>query len=142
MMIELELPWPPSVNHYKSIGSVVVTKNGKTYQKRVNSVQTKRFYYEVWLAIRSGMATKRVEMLCDSTIALEVALTMHPPHNRRYDVDNFIKVTLDSLVRGGLIKDDSLIMRLYVEKCEMISNGKIIVRIKPKNAIKHVAISE
>ena len=130
MECELELPWPPSVNHYKNIGRTVRTKSGKTYQQRVNSPETKMFYFRVWQKIRAAMALKPNWSGLESTIRYEVTVMLHPPHNRRYDVDNRLKVLLDSFVRGGLIKDDAQITRLVVEKMSMIPEGKVIVRIK------------
>ena len=129
-MIELILPFPPSVNHYKKIGRTVVTKKGKSYQARINSPETKLFYYEVWLKIRSLSAAKRMEMAPHSTIVLQVCIDLHPPDKRRRDVDNNIKIILDSLVRGGLIEDDSQIHRLVVEKKGIIPQGQTIVRIE------------
>jgi crossover junction endodeoxyribonuclease RusA len=129
-MIELELPWPPSVNNYKKVGATIKTAKGKIYQKRVNSPETKLFYYEVWIKIRSLKAIKRMETPLDSTIALKVSVCLHPPDKRRRDIDNPIKVLFDSLVRGGLIEDDSQIHLLVVEKKGIIPQGQVIVRIE------------
>lgn len=126
----IELPWPPSVNHYKNIGRTVKMKSGKIYQQRVNSPETKQFYFDVWMKIRAMMALKPNWSGQDSTIAYEVTLMLHPPHNRRYDADNRAKVSLDSLVRGGLIKDDSQIYRLVIEKKQMIEGGQIVVTVR------------
>lgn len=129
-MIEIELPWPQSVNHYKKVGRLVRTKTGKLYQKRVNTPETAQFYYEVYLRVKAGIATRRLKSYDSVTISLEVCLDMHPPHNRRYDADNYLKVLLDSLVKAKLIKDDSLITRLVVEKKSIIPLGKVVVRIQ------------
>lgn len=128
--IILTLPYPPSVNHYKSVGRIIKTKKGGLYQKRINSVATKTFYYEVWLKIRSYMHLNRMETALDSTISLQVCIEQHPPDKRRRDVDNCIKIILDSLQRGGLIKDDNQISRLIVQKMDMIKGGEIIVKLR------------
>jgi|SRR5271156_4451649 len=127
-MIELILPWPPSVNHYKRIGRTIATKNGKMYQQRVNSKETVGFYYEVWLKIHAYKGIKRINMPLESTISMEVYL--HPPDNRKRDIDNPIKVLLDSLVRGGLLKDDSQISRLLIERRDIIAQGQVVVKIE------------
>lgn len=127
-MIELELPWPPSVNSYKKVGRLITTKNGKLYQTRVNTQETKEFYYYVWLKIRSLKATTRMEMPIHSTISIEVHA--HPPDDKKRDLDNILKALFDSLVKGGLLQDDSQISRLLVERMDIIKGGQIIIRIK------------
>jgi crossover junction endodeoxyribonuclease RusA len=135
-MIELILPWPPSVNHYKNIGTTVTTKNGKIYQNRVNSPKTKLFYYEVWVKIRSWIALKTKAQAHDDVIdhpltqPLRVYVYLYPPDARRRDIDNPIKVLLDSLQKGGLIQDDNQICRLVIERCAIIPKGQVIVRIE------------
>ncbi len=126
-MIELTLPWPPSVNSYKRVGRTVTTKTGKKYQQRVNSPETMKYYYQVAMTV----GRKCPKIYRDSTISLEVVLDMHPPDNRRSDIDNFIKVTLDSLQRAGIIANDYQIARLVVERKDKIEGGQIIVRISP-----------
>lgn len=127
-MIELELPYPPTINHYKRIGRTVLTKTGKSYQQRVNTDETKLFYYEVWVIIKNIKAIKQIPMPIDSTISLEVYL--YPPDKRKRDIDNPIKPLLDSLVKGGFIKDDSQVSRLLIERRSIIDKGKVIVRIQ------------
>lgn len=127
-MIELILPFPPSVNHYKKIGRTVVTKKGKSYQARINSPETKLFYYEVWLRIRSVKAVKRI--LEPIATLLSVTIYAYPPDKRKRDIDNLAKPVLDSLQKGGLIADDNQISRLVIERCAMIPQGQTIVRIE------------
>lgn len=127
-MIELILPWPPSVNSYKKVGRLITTKNGKLYQTRVNTQETKEFYYYVWLKIRSLKATTRMEMPLHSTIALQVYA--YPPDDKKRDIDNILKALFDSLVKGGLLQDDSQISRLFIERCSIIDKGQVIVRIE------------
>lgn len=127
-MIELILPWPPSVNSYKKVGRLITTKNGKLYQTRINTQETKEFYYYVWLKIRSLKATTRMEMPIGDTISLEVQA--YPPDDKKRDLDNILKALFDSLVKGGLLQDDSQISRLFIERCSIIDKGQVIVRIK------------
>lgn len=126
-MIEIELPYPPSVNNYKSVGRTIRTTKGKIYQQRVNTNETKMFYYEVWLAIKNLNAIKRIPMPIQSIISIEVYL--HPPDKRKRDIDNVLKALIDSLVKGGLLQDDSQINKLLVEKREIVRGGKVILKI-------------
>lgn len=127
-MIEIELSYPPTVNHYKKVGSLIMTKNGKYYQQRVDTKKTKLFYYEVWLAIKNLKAIKRIPMPIESNISLEVYL--YPPDKRKRDIDNCCKPLIDSLVKAGLIKDDVQISRLVVERKGIIAQGKVVIRIQ------------
>ncbi len=129
-MITLELSYPPSTNHYKTLGRLTTTKIGKVYQQRRNSPATKRFYWEAWTKILALKAREGLSIPLQSTIALEVHVDLYPPDKRRRDIDNSLKVLLDSLQRGGLIEDDSQIHRLVVEKKSIIPQGKVIVRIE------------
>jgi crossover junction endodeoxyribonuclease RusA len=130
MEIELELPYPESVNHYKKAGRLVRTKSGKLYQQRVNTDATKQFYRDVWVKICALKATTANWRPLQSTIALEVSLSLYPPDKRRRDIDNPVKLILDSLQRGGLIADDYNIARLLIERCGIIPEGKVIVTVK------------
>lgn len=127
--VKLELPWPPSVNHYKIVGKIGITKKGKIYQKRINSPKTNLFYLEVWEMIKSRMSREGFNSFDSETISLQVYIDLYPPDNRRRDIDNSIKVLLDSLVRGGLIQDDSQISRLNVQRMGIIPDGKVLVKV-------------
>jgi crossover junction endodeoxyribonuclease RusA len=129
-MITLELPWMPSVNHYKKVGAIITTKTGKLYQKRVNTNETKLYYWQVWSKIMGLNPAERVIFHRSATISLELCVDLHPPDKRRRDIDNGLKVLCDSLVRGGLILDDSQIHRLVVEKKSIIAQGKVVIRIQ------------
>lgn len=125
-MIELVLPYPPSVNSYKKLGRLAVSKKGKFYQRNINTPETNAFYYQVFMLSRSQSS----KFIQDSTISLEVTIWVHPPDNRRSDIDNRIKVTLDSLHRAKVIPDDYQIARLIVERKNIIEHGQVVVRIK------------
>jgi crossover junction endodeoxyribonuclease RusA len=122
--VTITLPLAPSINHYKKAGRLTTTKTGKVYQPRVNTEVTKRFYYEVWYLVRQ----LGIESLGDALLSLE--MDIHPASNRRMDIDNRIKITLDALQRAGLYDDDTQIHRLLVERKGIIPQGQIIVRVR------------
>ena len=130
-MIELELPWPPCINHYKKPGRIVRTVTGKLYQMKVNTNETTRFYYEVWVKIRNMKAREGLKSFQGSTISVEV--DAYPPDKRKRDLDGILKVLLDSMQRGGLYDDDYQIARLLVTRKDMIEQGKVVVRIQELN---------
>jgi len=130
MILELKLPFPPSTNHYKKVGALVKTKTGKMYQKRVNSRETVAFYYQVYMISKMNMPSEWLKFACSDEITFEVCVDLYPPNKRRYDLDNRLKVLLDSFVHAHIIKDDSQITRLVVEKMDNIEQGQVIVRIR------------
>ena len=128
-MITLTLPFGPSVNHYKTIGRLTKTPSGKIYQKRINSPVTKRFFQEVWHRIRDLKASTGFPGFAGATISVEVYV--YPPDKRKRDLDGILKVLLDAMQWGGLYDDDYQIARLFVERCDIIREGQIVVRVKP-----------
>ena len=111
-MIELELPFPPSVNHYyRRVGTkTLISREGRAFREKVCSI----------------LAAIGVQCM---TGTLEVHIEVYPPDRRRRDIDNVQKVLLDVLEHGGAYRDDSQIMRLVIEKREPVRVGRTIVRI-------------
>lgn len=131
MELILELPWPPSVNHYKKVGRLVKTKTGKLYQQRVDTNETKTFYYQVYMMTRRKIPLEWAKFAASATIKYEARICLYPPDYSRWDIDNRLKVLIDALVRAHLINDDSQIYRLYVEKCDYDGDGRAIVHLLP-----------
>ena len=104
-MIELDLPWPPSVNEstrrYHLAG----------FRKEVTTI-----------VMAAGWPTM-------GKARLFVVLTWHAPDNRRRDVDNPIKATLDSLKNASVYRDDSQIDQLIVLRGPIEKGGRAHVRI-------------
>ena len=112
-MLHLELPYPPSINHYfRHLGSkVVISRRGRAFRVRV------------WWLLR----TMRVRPM---TGELAVVVDVFPPDRRRRDIDNVQKALLDALQHGGLYEDDSQIVKLDIERRGCVSRGRTIVRIQ------------
>ena len=127
-MLEFKLPYPPSVNHYKKVGRIVKTKTGKLYQQRKNTCHTEKFYFDVYILTKQSIPLEWPRFCDSATFSLNVYV--YPPDNKKRDLDNILKVLIDSLVRAHIIKDDHQIHRLYVEKCEIMCQGQVIVRIQ------------
>ncbi len=115
-MIELDLPYPPSVNTYwrNVTGRTLISKKGRTYRKEM-------------------IATVAMQQPGDPLRGrLEVSVTAYPPDNRRRDLDNVLKALLDGMQHAGVYEDDSQIDHLA------ISRGTT----KPKASRVHVRILE
>ena len=115
-MVEYELPYPPSINHYWRMvnGRMLISREGRAFRRRVCSV----------------LAALGAKPLSGP---LAVRIEVYPPDARRRDIDNVQKALLDALQHGGAYHDDSQIVRLIAEKQGPVSGGRIIVRIKEVN---------
>ncbi len=117
-MIELELPYPPSINRYwrHNRGRTHLSKEGRDYQKGVATARA-----------RSSIVTmsENVELMID----------LNPPDRRRRDVDNVLKALLDGLQKGGVLQDDSQVKKLTIEMHEPVAGGRCRVSIVPRLAV-------
>ncbi|MFO7897885.1 MAG: RusA family crossover junction endodeoxyribonuclease [Planctomycetota bacterium] len=115
-MIELELPCPPSVNHYyRHVGRrTLISREGRRFRDRVGR----------------ALAAAGIEPV-DGRLA--VRIEVYPPDRRRRDIDNVQKALLDALEHGGAYHDDSQIVTLLAEKRGPVSGGRVIARIDRAN---------
>lgn len=111
-MLELELPYPPSVNHYwrHFRGRTVISHNGLIFRD----------------AVRAILARCGVRPLAGR---LAVSIEAFPPDRRRRDLDNLLKALGDALEHGGAFHDDNQIVWLLIEKATVVRGGKVVVRI-------------
>ena len=112
-MIQLDLPYPPSVNHYwRRVGArTLISRGGRAFRRQVCSI----------------LAARGVRPISG---ALEVTIELYPPDRRRRGVDNAQKALLDALAHGGAYHDDSQIEHLDTWKRPPISGGMVTVRIR------------
>lgn len=129
-MIELELPYAPTLNHFKRPGRIIRTKGGKTFQQRITTPETKAFYMHVWQAVVAMRAHKGLQSFGDSLLEMEI--DVYPPDKRRRDIDNLAKSVLDALQKAGLYDDDYQICRLVIQRMDIFPKGRIVVRIKAR----------
>src|SRR5262245_55530807 len=111
-MLELTLPFPPSVNHYwRRVGfRTLISREGRIYRDRVCR----------------QLARDGVRPL-DGPLAVHIE--MYPPDRRRRDCDNVFKALLDALAHGGAYHDDSQIEWLSIERCHPVDQGKTCIWI-------------
>jgi len=113
MMIELELPLPPSINDYYGRA-----KDGHVFIKEPGM----KFRSDVAFLI----AHKGVDKLEGNLI---IEIDMHPPDNGAHDLDNIQKSLLDALAHGGIYGDDFQIKRIEIEMCDVVKGGKVFIRL-------------
>ena len=119
--IAVALPWPPSTNHLwrfptKGLlrGRALLTARAREYKANARAI---------------------IEALELEPIAgrVEVALVAYPPNRLRRDLDNLVKIVLDSL-KGAAFGDDSEVYRLCIERGPVEKGGLIRAYIRPLGA--------
>lgn len=113
-MLEFELPFPPSQNHYwRRVGSrMLISRAGRAFRQQVCTI----------------LALQHVRLLSGRLL---VEIEAFPPDARRRDLDNLQKALLDALQHGGAYQDDSQIDRLTIQRREIVHDGKVRVRVSP-----------
>lgn len=114
-MVELILPWPPSVNHYWGQRGKMryVTQAGLSFRKQVG--------FEVFYTRNFGKFKKDDR--------LNVIISAYPPDKRIRDLDNILKSLLDALKHADVYKDDYQIDRLEIERKEVVNGGFVKVAV-------------
>ena len=112
MSFVVELPWPPTANHYWK-------RNGSRY-----------FISPKGIAFRdlTILACKDTHESFLSGERLSFEVDAYPPDKRRRDLDNILKATQDSLQKANVYKDDCQIDVLHVRRMRGLL-GKVIVII-------------
>lgn len=111
--IKAVLPYPPSANRYwrKARGMVYVSAEAKAYKKAVSSSMPKTPF--------AG--------------PVSVTIDVYRPA-RRGDLDNCIKILLDSL-NGIAYADDQQIIEIHAERFEDKKNPRVEVTISQRNEL-------
>jgi Holliday junction resolvase RusA-like endonuclease len=114
LMLDLELPYPPSVNHYwRRVGPrTLISRGGRAFRR----------------AVQATLAARGVQPL---TGRLAITIDVHPPDRRRRDLDNALKALLDALEHGGAYRDDAQIDDLRVRRGACVPGGCVWVRLRP-----------
>jgi Holliday junction resolvase RusA-like endonuclease len=112
----LELPWPPSVNHYyRHIGpQTLISREGRKYRETISGI----------------LHTLHMRSLDGDLV---MTIDAYPPDKRRRDTDNILKSLFDALQYAGAYHDDSQIRKLNIEMFEPVRpSGKVIVRLQAR----------
>ena len=113
-MLTLQLPYPPSINHYwRRVGQrTLLSREGRTFRKNV-------------CALLGGGGPRKPP----SGGRIALAMDAFPPDRRRRDLDNIAKPVLDALQHGGVYADDSQIDLLLTRRRDVAAGGRLEVWI-------------
>lgn len=112
MHIQLELPYPPSVNHYW----------GQAGNHRFIGKKGKEFRAQVMDAVNEAGFSA-----LEGRLAVHIAL--FPPDRRKRDVDNVLKSLLDACEHAGCYENDSQIDELHITRRELVKGGACTIII-------------
>jgi len=118
-MVDLELPMPPSANTYWRFvsGRVLKSKKARQYIRTIG---------ELWIVHKAQ--TKSKAFSGDERLKAEIQV--FPPDRRKRDLDNLLKVLLDSLEAAGLFKNDEQIDEIRIRRMQICTGGKMIVSLR------------
>lgn len=100
---------PPTVNHYWA-------KSGKGYKL---SDKAREFHGVVAMLVPALKTEAR----------LKLDVTFHFPNRLRRDIDNYLKATIDSLVKCGLCVDDEQFDTLVVNRGHVVKGGLLKIKV-------------
>ena len=112
MAIYLDLPYPPTVNHYW----------GQSGKRRFLGKKGVEFREEVIKAFRRSMQ-KSVDG------RLSVHIDLFPPDRRIRDIDNVVKAIFDACQHAECYENDSMIDELHIVRREIVKGGACVIAI-------------
>jgi Holliday junction resolvase RusA-like endonuclease len=123
--MQLELPYPPSVNHlWRRVGHrTLLSRQGRAYRRQVHNLL---------VAHRTRQLEGR----------LAVTVEVHPPDRRRRDLDNLQKGLFDAMQHAGVFLDDSQIDELHILRCACVPGGLVRVCVMPLTPTEPEAVAE
>lgn len=115
MPTEIDLPFPPSMNHYwRRVGArTIISRAGREFREEV---------------IRLTRGGSRGTLDGPISITIEA----HPPDRRRRDLDNLLKAPLDAMAHAGLYLDDHQIEEIHLYRRPCCKDGKLVVSLQPQ----------
>ncbi len=122
--LRLELPWPPSANHYN--GHRVAGKPPKQFVQVYPTSQAKEFHRNVQAVVMRDRAARG--WVCP----LRMTFWTYPPDRRKRDTSNLFKMLEDALQKAGVFEDDYQIVEHHAYRTSHVVNGgMVVVELEP-----------
>ena len=109
----IDLPWPPTVNHYYTVakGRKILSQSGRAFKLYATQL----------------MQIQHIDRI--KAPSYSVHILARPPDRRRRDLDNVLKPILDALTEYGAISDDSKIDDLRIQRLKPVKLGSIQISV-------------
>lgn len=106
-ILRIEIPFPPTINHYylHTANGVILGAKGKKFRRDV------------------ALLLNHHKGYCGAERRLSVTINVFPPDKRKRDLDNLLKCTLDSLQHAKVYGDDNQIDMLTVIRRNVVEYG-------------------
>ena len=116
--LEIEMPFPPSLNAYyrNTSRGVLISSQGRAYRARV----------------QAHLLSQRLNsqgVTLPFTVPVGITIMVFAVDHRRRDLDNLLKATLDALTHNKIWHDDSLVDYLEIERRHKTDEPKLLVRV-------------
>ena len=125
-VLRLELPWPPSANHYIGYRVAGPFIKGKQFVQAYPTKETKEFKENVQRIVRRDLAERKWHG------PLIMSCWTYPPDRRRRDTSNLFKCLEDALQEAGVFLDDYQIVEHHAYRTStVVTGGMVVVELKP-----------
>ena len=118
-LFEIELPFPPSVNHMYRAGF-----GGK----RLLTKKAKDFRSTVCMLVLNQCNRTNAPLPIVGSIWVSIVAN-YPDNDRKRDIDNLLKATLDALQIAKVFCDDCQVGRLTISRGVKVNDGSMEVAV-------------
>ncbi len=125
-VLRLELPWPPTANHYTGYRVAGPFIKGKQFVQAYPTSQAKEFHRNVQAIVMRDRAAR------NWSCPLKLSVWTYPPDRRKRDTSNLFKMLEDALQRAGVYEDDYQITEHHAWRTgQVVKDGMVVVELEP-----------
>lgn len=125
-VLRLELPWPPTANHYTGYRVAGPFIKGKQFVQAYPTARAKEFHLNVQSIVMRDRAAR------NWSCPLKLSVWTYPPDRRKRDTSNLFKMLEDALQRAGVFEDDYQITEHHAWRTgQVVKDGMVVVEIEP-----------
>lgn len=112
--LRFDMDYPPTINHYyvRTPTGMAIGKPGLIYREVALLMLSKHKHF------------------FDKDQRLAIAINVFPPDQRKRDLDNILKCTLDSIQFAQVFDDDNQIDSISVIRMQPVDDGKLSIWLR------------